>query len=261
MNIESLNNNLVKENLLSRIVFLDEVDSTNKFASVNYAELPHDTLIITEFQKMGKGRFERKWESSKGTNLMFTLLKELKIDIDKIHNVIFYTSYMLFNTLKEILDDTLGKNLLLKWPNDVLLNRKKTAGILLEVKNLKQPVKLFIIGIGLNVNETDFQSDNIVSATSLKKETGKEFSREDILEKFIINFYKNYNLLKESDKLIDEWKKNSFGIDEKISFSQYEDDKEKSGYIKDIDHDGAIMIRFDDGSVKKFYSGEIKIKY
>lgn len=261
MDLQSLNKNLVKENLLGGIVYLDEVDSTNKYASRNFGNLTDNTLILTEYQTTGKGRFERNWESPKGENLMFTLLKKVRIDIDKIQNVIFYTSYILFLTLKEMLDDASGKKLLLKWPNDVLLNRKKVAGILLEVKDLKQAVKGFIIGIGLNVNQKEFQVASNKSAVSLNIETGKKYSRELILEKFILNFYGNSDMISQSERLLDLWKMNSFGMNEKIYFRQYDDEKDKAGIIKSIDNDGGILICFEDGIQKKFYSGEIRILY
>lgn len=261
MDFNALNKSLVKENLLSGIVYLDEVDSTNLYASRNFGNLTDNTLIITEYQKKGKGRFERKWESPKGENLMFTLLKEIKIDIDKIHNVIFYTSYILLISLREILGESAGKKLMLKWPNDLLLNRKKVAGILLEVKNLRMQLKGFLIGVGLNVNQIDFKGDNVRSAVSMKLETGIGYSREMILEKFIHNFYGNSDLIYQSGNLMDAWKKNAFGFDEKVFFRQFDDESDKAGIIKSIDNDGGILIRFDDGTEKKFYSGEIRILY
>jgi len=263
MNTEELRADLIKSGYVSDLYYFEELDSTNLHASRNFREYSDDTIIITGFQKNGRGRFERKWDSEKNKNLTFSLIKKFKLDVDKLHVLIFYTSYILLKTVCETAGDKFSKSILLKWPNDLLFNRKKIAGILLEVKEINKHNKVFIIGIGLNVNQMHCNSDDasVSNAASLKSETGMDFKPEYILVKFINNFYGNLQLLNSERNLIEIWKSHSFGINEKISFRQFDDDTEQIGLIKDIDADGGIIINFENGKVKKFFSGEIKILY
>lgn len=259
MNKDKLTEKLVGKNLLNEFIFLDEVDSTNKYAKDNYHNLPDNTLILASYQTKGKGRFDRIWESGKNDNLTFTILKKFEIDIDKLHLVNFYTSYILFLTLNKTLSEINDLTPVLKWPNDILLNRKKIAGILLEIKNMNSENKLFIIGVGLNVNQENF-SDNVNSnATSLKKETGIIPDKEKILEDFIYRFYDNTYLISDSSRLLELWKSNSLIGENPIYFRQYSDDAERKGTAVNIDNDGGLVIRFEDGSLKKYFSGEIRI--
>ena len=134
MDVERLNKELVKESLLNYVVHFEELDSTNKYAKEN--NLPPDGIVLTSFQKEGKGRFGRKWIAASDEDLTFSLVKKFNISVDNIHLVNFYTSYILSETLKSILSSHNNIHVHLKWPNDVLLNKKKICGILFEISGL-----------------------------------------------------------------------------------------------------------------------------
>ena len=151
-------------------IFFDEIESTNEYAKKH--DLPNNTLLITDKQTKGHGRFCRNWESSPGKDLTFSLIKKFTIGIDEVHLINFYTSYIIFDSLKNSYPESHTKNLFLKWPNDILLNGKKISGILTDVKDLRSVVKKFIIGAGINVNCNEFSDEVKNKATSLFKETG-----------------------------------------------------------------------------------------
>ena len=261
MNIELLNYELVRNNILNKIIYFNEIDSTNEYAKKNISHLDDRTIILTSNQTGGKGRFGRVWESSVNKNLTFSLVTFSDLRIDEIHFLNFYSSYIFFLTVSKFTSNSADTELRLKWPNDLLLNRKKIAGLLLDVKNLNNVIKKFIIGIGLNINETTFSKDIIDKATSLKKEFNREFIIEEILAEFITLFFGRISLLKCNEELMQLWNSASGIEGQKINFRQLEDDKELSGTVVKINRDGAILLNLENGRNCKFYSGEIRIIY
>lgn len=260
MNTELLNKSLVQKNLLSRIIYFEELASTNGYSKENHFELEDNTIVLTSNQTNGKGRFGRPWYTAKNENLTFTLIKDYGIRIDEIHMMNFYTSYILFLTIKLMSDNFRSNELFLKWPNDLLLNRKKIAGILLDVKDLNSDLKKFIIGIGINVNQQNFPEEIKLKASSLKNEFKTDFIIEDLLIEFIEQYYKNLNLLEDSIQLMHLWKSNSDFFGKKVKFTQFADGNVAEVKLVDIDFDGGLIVSDDSGKLSKFYSGEINIE-
>lgn len=259
MDVELLNKELVRESLLSYVIHFEEMDSTNKYAKEN--NLPPDGIVITSHQKDGKGRFGRKWMAAHDEDLTFSLVKKFKISVDNIHLVNFYTSYILSETLKQLLSPHKDVHLHLKWPNDVLLNKKKICGILLDVSGLNEPEKGFIIGIGLNVNKMQIPEDISHKATSLANETKTLHQIEQILISFTRNFYANLHLIEKRGELMALWKKNSELVGKKVKFLIISDSKEVEAKIADIAEDGSLKVVLENGDIKNFYSGEITFVY
>lgn len=259
MNLNFLNKELAKDKLLHKIIYFDELDSTNNYAKRNALE--NDTLILTSYQTNGIGRFNKTWETCRGKNLTFSLVKNFKLGIDEIHLINFYSSYILCQILKQYLIPFQNLEISLKWPNDILLNGKKIAGLLLDVKNLKNNLKKFIIGIGININQKEFSSDIIYKATSLSIETNIETTLESILIDFIKNFYDQLYYLKMREALIQNWIMNSKIMGRKVNFKMVDDDIEKEATVINIDYDGGLRLMFSDGDKSKFYSGEISLIY
>lgn len=249
---------LEKEELVKRIIYFDELASTNKYAKEN--NLQSDTLVITPKQNSGRGRFSRAWISAPGKDLTFTLVKNFKLRIDEIHSVNFYTSYILFKTLNSFFQSNDEINFSLKWPNDILLNGKKVAGILSEVSGLKSDIKKIIIGTGVNVNSYNFPEDIEYRSTSLYNESKKEIRPEKILVKFILNFYKEIDLIYRKDKLMKKWMQHSYISGKEIMFRKSDDEFNTEAFVVRIDEDGSILLKLKNGDVKRYYSGEITIK-
>ncbi|MEO8664442.1 MAG: biotin--[acetyl-CoA-carboxylase] ligase [Ignavibacteria bacterium] len=258
MDAELLNSELVRDDLLKQIIYFEESGSTNEFAKKN--KTGPDTLIIASSQTNGTGRFNRHWHSSPGKDLTFTITKNLNLPVDEIHLINFYSSYILFHTLKFFFIGSPDLSFSLKWPNDILLNGKKISGLLLEIINLKNEIKNFIIGIGINVNPDHFPDELGSKATSLKIESGREIIREKLLIEFIRNFYLQLSLVHKKEILMKEWISNTDIIGKKIDFRMMNDDVMRSATVISIDFDGALKLKFTDGGIKKHYSGEISLK-
>lgn len=233
---------------INKVFYLDSVDSTNRFAKNEVGD--DDVLIVAGYQSRGRGRFERAWESDKGKNIMITLVK--KIDITKVHLVNFYTSYVILRALKEVSSDIAAGSeglFRLKWPNDVLLNSKKIAGVLTELVSINESPKKFIIGMGINVNQDVFNDEISHKATSLKKFFGKEFSIDEVINAVIKCFYENLLLLGQESILMELWRLNTDIFGKEVRFRLTETSEELRGEVVEIADDGGIKIKLSDNNL------------
>ena len=141
--------------------------------------LPEGLVIYTDFQSAGKGQPGNAWESSKGMNLLFSvMLHPIQVHMDEL----FLISQLVSVAIKNALDEY-TTNITIKWPNDIYWNDKKLAGILIENSLQGNKIMSVVIGIGLNVNQKLFLS-NAPNPVSLFLITGKRQNRKQLLQKF-----------------------------------------------------------------------------
>lgn len=178
---------MLKKPLLGHKLHTPECESTNNLLNDllnnrDPATLKHGLFITTDYQTGGRGYGNNTWYSSRGKNLLMSILltnpsvpPEMQFNISRIISLAL--SYCLKNLLPA------PSEIQIKWPNDLMCNGKKIAGILIEHKISGDKILHSIAGIGLNVNEERFPPD-IQNATSLLIETGQLFSTGEILERF-----------------------------------------------------------------------------
>lgn len=187
----------MKDNL--REIFLENIDSTNLWAKTNIEELEDKTIVFAGAQTQGRGRLQRKWvDLGKGNLFMSIVLKPDK-NYEHYANLTQYLSVMLCKTLEEY-----GIKPEIKWPNDVLVNGKKIAGILAETSVKGTKFKGLVLGIGVNLNaqEKDFSKID-KKVTSLNLEIGKTIDMIEFKDKLVTSFFKDYNqFLEEGFKFI-----------------------------------------------------------
>ena len=174
-------------------VQLDTVDSTNTYAKLHANEFSKDTItcITAEEQTAGRGRLGRKWSSPRGVNLYISLFFCLQAKLKNLACLGHLGIHSLIHVLS-------AKNIasLIKWPNDVLLNGKKLAGVLCELSTVGSIVEV-VLGIGLNVNmPTNLLEKIDQPATSLLAESGHQWDREELLAHFQRQFVKDLGLFK-----------------------------------------------------------------
>jgi BirA family transcriptional regulator, biotin operon repressor / biotin---[acetyl-CoA-carboxylase] ligase len=179
-------------------IFLDSIDSTNTYAKNHANEFASDALtcIIAEEQTAGRGQFGRKWISPRGVNLYVTLFFHLSKEAKQIETLAIF--------MAKCLKDVLERNnipVTLKWPNDLLLNGKKLAGVLCETVFNPDSIQV-ILGFGLNVNMEEIDLLQIdQKATSLKQETGVIWNKETLLEQILAHFLTHLTQRKELHSL------------------------------------------------------------
>jgi BirA family transcriptional regulator, biotin operon repressor / biotin---[acetyl-CoA-carboxylase] ligase len=157
-------------------ILIKECDSTN--SQIKLLKAKHDlhdrTAIVTEFQTNGRGQGRNSWHSLSGENLLASFYREIKIPVSQNFMLTVITSLALYRLLLKI-----GIKSLIKWPNDIYVKNKKIAGILIENSLMRSTIIDTIIGVGLNVNETDFP-EWLQNPDSLKRIRNNEFDLEEI---------------------------------------------------------------------------------
>lgn len=173
-----------------RIEFIDEIDSTNTYARKMLAQMSDFTVISADMQTNGHGQFERKWLSSNanGGNCYISIVLKPN-NLEYLGELTQFSSLMAAKTLAEY-----GLKPKLKYPNDVLIENKKIAGILAESVFIGNTFRGVVVGIGVNLNLGDNELGQIdIEATSIYKETGKNIDKIEFIQKLLNNFKQNYN--------------------------------------------------------------------
>lgn len=177
------------------IISLTEVDSTNNYIAnlVREGKLCKTTIVSADYQHEGRGQRATKWQSSKAQNALFSIYtpwKHLKLEDQ------FVVSMLVALSIVDTLQRHVTSEVKIKWPNDIYVDSKKIAGILIESDLNGQQVSSSIIGIGLNINQTYF--DAAIRATSLKLETGQNHDRAGLIQQI------TKNLMLRCEQLLDE---------------------------------------------------------
>lgn len=171
-------------------IYLEEVNSTNLYAKSNIEKLQDRTLVQTARQTSGRGRLQRSWVDLGGDNLFLTfVLKPAKTFSEIYSNLTQYLSVVLCKTLEEY-----SLQPQIKWPNDVLLDGKKVAGILSETVMQGNVFKGLVLGIGVNLNADENalkQIDRPVTAVNLQM--GETIDSEEFKGMLVNKFFENYD--------------------------------------------------------------------
>ena len=183
-----------------KILWVDVVDSTNDRASVLAKDpLTHGVVVATPFQKAGRGQRGNHWESAHGQNLLFSvILKPHFLEVQKQ----FLLSKAVALSLNDVLADMVN-GVSIKWPNDIYVNNKKVAGILIEHNFSTAMLDTSIVGVGLNVNQVKF-AGSIPNPTSLMLEKGNEHDVKKLLGVICDAFDKRYSQLFYDEKGISD---------------------------------------------------------
>jgi BirA family transcriptional regulator, biotin operon repressor / biotin---[acetyl-CoA-carboxylase] ligase len=175
----------------SHIIRLERTDSTNNYAKSllrQQVKTSEGTVIIAETQEHGRGQYGNSWNSESGLNLTFSIIlfpKFLK------PNEQFLLSQAVSLGIVEFIKTKIQLPVQIKWPNDILIEKKKVCGILIENSIMKDMVNESVVGIGLNVNQTKFPKD-ILNVVSLKEISKEDFQLEILLKELLVSIQKYY---------------------------------------------------------------------
>ena len=234
-------------------IYVDTITSTNSFLLNSEKKYQNGTTLLAEFQEKGRGRIKRPWLSNKGQNLTFSILLNKKLDKYILNHINLATSLAVSQSIEHLYQLKTD----LKWPNDVLVNKKKISGILLESKSTGSALNKIVVGIGINVNQTKFEGKFKIQPTSIKYEKRQIINREILLSEVLNNFEELLELSKQnSKKLLDTWRDNCrmLGENVKIDFNG----TTKYGIFYDIDKNGFMILQI--GNKKeKISAGDISV--
>ncbi len=240
------------------IYYFPELKSTNTIAkekALHRAEgINEGTLIIAEWQSAGKGRLGREWFSPTG-GIWFSIILYPQLSPSYISRITLMTAVAV---VKAIRICTQIKSQI-KWPNDILINKKKVCGILTEMSAELDIINWVVVGIGVNVNikQREFPEDIRERTTSLKEVLGKKVLRVKLAQVFLQEFEKYYEILKrrEFSFILKEWKLYSYTLGKKIRVDMGE--RIITGEAVDINEEGALILKKEDGELVEILSGTI----
>lgn len=240
------------------IIKLDAIDSTNDYLKQlsKKSILENYTIVMASEQTKGKGQMGAKWVSEKGKNLtMSILVKDVLLTNKNIFDLNIIIAVSVLNVLKKIKIPKVT----IKWPNDIMSDSKKVAGILIE--NSLKPDGSFnsIVGIGLNLNQTNFE--NLPQATSLTCITNETYDIEELAVQLKNSLEENLQILiKSSDILWDEYHKNLFKKEYPTPFEDNEG-KRFMGIIKKVTREGKLKVLLHNDSIVLYEIKEVKMLY
>ena len=167
-----------------QICYREEIDSTHiksKQIVKKLNEEDNGTILIADKQSSGVGTKGRKWYTGSEKNIAMTIILMPKCNIEKLESL----TLKIAESMKETIKDLYGYDLQIKYPNDLTLKGKKIGGILTEINTVSGCINYLLISVGFNVNEENISDETKELATSLKSVYHKEFSREEIIKRFI----------------------------------------------------------------------------
>lgn len=242
-----------------RIIKLSAIDSTNSYLRNMSAkeELDDFTIVTAQNQTQGRGQMGSVWASQSSKNLMFSVFKEVyQFNLEHPFYISIATSLAVIKSLKGF---SIPK-LYIKWPNDILSEDKKICGILIENVIKQNQFMASIIGVGLNVNQIEF--DDLPRASSLKLISGKVYNLDELLNTIITNLKQYLVLLKNGDMAIlkAEYELYLFRKNKPSTFKDAEGFV-FSGYIKGISDSGNLQVLLEDEIIKEFELKELSLLY
>lgn len=258
------------------IHYIESTDSTNNLIKRMLSEgkeVDEGYCVYAGYQTAGRGQQGNGWESEAGKNLTFSvLLKPTHLKATEQFVLTEVITVALTKTLREIAgENTLTKEVRIKWPNDIYAGNRKLAGILVENEINSSGICSAVIGVGLNVNQEKFRS-NAPNPVSLKQLTGNEHSVKHLLEQIISNLISIYQLTKIEEgriRLHEEYMKHLYRYGEWHWYKQTEVGiapinilrHAEGGFeakITDVLSNGEIELQTKDNEKKTYHFKEIK---
>lgn len=230
-----------------KVINFDVITSTNQYIKEQYKNLEPFTIINANKQTNGRGRVDRKWESIEGKNLTFSIYLKPKILPEKLPLLSLVIGASIYNVLSKYI------NCLIKWPNDIIVNDKKIAGILVE-SIYSNKLEALVAGIGININQGQFSNDLKNKATSLFIETNTEYNKNIILDEFIKEFDLLYNdFIIGNNQFVNVCKEHNYLLNKEINYNG------SIAKIVDISEEGKLIIDVN-GKQEQLFFGEITLE-
>jgi BirA family biotin operon repressor/biotin-[acetyl-CoA-carboxylase] ligase len=250
---------VIQTRLLATVVhYWDEVDSTNAaLARLLKTGADEGTVVMADTQTAGRGRVGKPWFSPPGVNLHLSVVVKPAIPVTDAH---FYT---LIGSLA--VSDALANYDIIaqvKWPNDVLVNDKKIAGVLSELQIAGERVDSLILGIGVNVNINRSNMDRqygeaAAGATSLLEVLGHSADRNVLAARILENLERRHFqfLAHGKQAVVAEWRSRSF-LGRRVTI--HEGGIHVEGIAVNLDDEGCLVVTLDDGSIAHVREGEVR---
>ena len=227
-----------------KLIHIEETDSTNRWLK---AHGEGTMVVVADYQTAGKGCGTNSWESERGKNLTFSMLIH-PTDIPASQQ--FRITEVVSVALCEVLEQYIG-DVSIKWPNDIYMGDKKICGVLIENRLQGNVIVDSIIGIGLNVNQTEFVSD-APNPVSLRQLLGREIDREALLHDFL----ETLETVSSSETTYSAYRNKLFRLGKQAVFS--DETGRFEGTILDVETDGRLLIKDLAGQERRYAFKEVQ---
>ena len=258
LNSEVLEKSLEGEFIGRPLYYYPEISSTNDEAfRLGISGAPEGTAVIADNQTKGKGRLQRVWHSPPGSNIYTSIILRPNFKPEQAPQISIAAGV----AVAEILNEYCPGHVQLKWPNDVLLNKKKVCGILAQMKTSLNDIDFVVLGIGINVNigYNQLPPDIRTIATSLAIESGREIARLELIISLYENLAKWYKQLlqKGFGAIKEKWLNLAPMISQNVQvmFSN----EVVSGKALGLDDDGSLIILTVNNETVKVSAGDATI--
>jgi BirA family biotin operon repressor/biotin-[acetyl-CoA-carboxylase] ligase len=238
------------------IAYFSELDSTNRKAKELAVEgAPEGTLVVAEQQTKGRGRLRRNWHSPFQEGIYASLILRPKLPPAEAPKITLATGVSVAETLLAITPVKPA----IKWPNDILVNGRKICGILTETSTEMDAIDFVVVGVGINVNNRKFPDDLREIATSVYLETGRTFDRVTLMQEFLRQFERSYSLFLRSgfESIGKRWRELAMLLGKEVTVRMI--DRTCRGRVMELDRDGALLIKSENGELERIYSGDIQV--
>lgn len=244
----------------ARVIHISRTTSTMDIARTMIEEAAdvvplHGTVIIADEQTKGRGRFGRSWDSHSGDDLLASVILCPRTAIaGRLTTLASLAAAMTVDEIASCRSE-------IKWPNDVLLDRKKICGVLAESVTTGGAF-VGVVGIGLNVNrKNDYGEDRGYIATSIRNvlDSDDAIDRHDVAQVLLRNMNELYDALNRGESIMPEWREKLIGLGTsvEVTMASTQDGEVIAGIAEDVDEFGRLLIRQPDGVTRAVAAGEV----
>ena len=240
------------------IIKLNAINSTNDYLKELFAtrHVENLTVVTAETQTAGRGQMGSQWNTEAGKNLTFSVLvKDLLLDI----NEIFTLNAAVANAVAATLNSLAIPSVSIKWPNDILAGNKKLGGILIE-NSIRNGGEIYsVIGIGLNVNQRQF--DGLPKASSMALAAGRDYDRDAVLTAILGQLKPAVAkvLHKDTESIWENYHRQLFRKGIPTPFEK--DGRQFMGIIRGVTKNGSLEVQLEDDTVIGFGIKEVQLLY
>jgi len=235
-----------------KIYYFDTAASTMDIAyNLAKENSPEGTVVVAEFQTKARGRFNRPWLCWRYKGIYFSFILRPKIHPNR--SAIF--SLLTAVALVEAINNVTQIYTEVKWPNDIILEGKKLAGILTELEAEMEQTHFMVIGVGINVNNLSHQL--VEKAISLRQYKKENIDRVELMRQILIKLEEHYLLFKQkgADFILYKWRMHSNTLGKMVKIIQ--NNTTITGIAVDVDNDGNLLLRRETGLIERINAGDL----
>lgn len=245
------------------LYFFESTGSTNPDAK-RFAEegAPHGTIVVADRQTAGRGRRGRTWSSPSGKSIYFTIVVRPAFAPDKASMITLVMALSVAQAIEEVT----GLPAQIKWPNDIVVHKKKVCGILTEMSMTPEmdEIQFVVAGVGVNTNHNgleEFPEEIRETAASLKMESGEHIDRAGLLERILARFEENYDCferIQDLSALREAYQAHLINMDTQVLV--LDPAGEYAGISRGISETGELIVERENGDRVLVYAGEVSVR-